>query len=66
MIDMQPLFEEMTRRHLSVIAVSMRAGIHFNTVHRVLAGEACNTDSLEAVAKALGYKVVLVKRSPKS
>ena len=63
MIDIQPLWDEMERKQLTALSVAMHAGVHVNTVHRVLSGEACNTDSLEAIAKALGYKVELVKRS---
>ncbi len=65
MIDVQPLWDEIERKQLTALSIAMHAGVHVNTVHRVLSGEACNTDSLEAIAKALGFKVELVKRGPK-
>ena len=63
MIDLQPLWKEAERRGLTCHGIAMRAGVHVNTVDRLFQGEHVNTKTLEDVAKALGYKVSLVKRT---
>jgi len=52
--------------HETPYAIAQRAGVNRSQISRLLSGErGMNSETIEALADALGYDVKLVKRSPR-
>jgi len=63
MINLTALIKERDRQGVNAEGIAMKAGVHANTVRRALNGENVGIYALEAIAEALGCKIVITRRA---
>lgn len=62
MIDIEPMLLAKYDEGITIKELEAMTGLHYNTIYRVLHGQLGYTDSFEAVADALGFRLVLVPK----